>query len=98
MIDAGYLPKLSGWLCHAVYDAAQIGPIGVSFMDLWEKLLRSTPTDSVIRWAVTMQRFFLGNASEARNRSRQTIPSVAEYIAIRRNVSAVGPCIVSPPE
>lgn len=77
-----------------VYDIVKIGPVGIALKDLWVRLITSTPTDSAIRWAVTLVRYICGNAEEAANRNKKTFPSSADYVAVRRNSSAMASCYV----
>ncbi|CAM6103980.1 unnamed protein product [Calypogeia fissa] len=78
-----------------LYDSSSpaVHPLCKAFRDLWAQVYQTMLADSLRRWVLLVQDLLLGNAREVRARKYNTIPSVDEYIASRKDTIATNVCM-----
>ncbi|CAM6083367.1 unnamed protein product [Calypogeia fissa] len=76
---------------QAVYDTSspRVHPLCKAFRDLWAELCESMPENFLRRWGPLVQNYVHGGAKEIRDRENKTIPSMDEFIALRRDTIAI---------
>ncbi len=90
--DPARMQAVLGGLLGILYDespAAHEGPLASALRDLWDRLrAHSTPVWQA-RFIRTVEDYFTSCVAEATNRAAERIPSVEDYIALRRQTGAL---------
>ncbi|KAJ7514678.1 hypothetical protein O6H91_23G055000 [Diphasiastrum complanatum] len=76
-------------LQHATMSTVELSPIALAYRDHWTELTSLTRGQSSLRAAYQFQEFLLSSLSEMHNRQANVLPSMEEYITLRRQTGAV---------
>ncbi|KAJ7569134.1 hypothetical protein O6H91_01G062900 [Diphasiastrum complanatum] len=75
-------------------DAGKLSPIGSCFRDFWGAAVASMHRESCLRLARFYQKFLIASLIQIQNRENGVIPSLNEYVLIRRDAGASACCLI----
>ncbi|KAJ7548746.1 hypothetical protein O6H91_07G024900 [Diphasiastrum complanatum] len=75
-------------------DAGKLSPIGSCFRDFWGAAVASMHPESCLRLARFYQKFLIASLIQIQNRENGVIPSLDEYVLVRRDAGASACCLI----